>query len=87
VLVSRKLNALVQLSELPEDVGLLLCEELSVTGRPALNVVAEALRIRRAVLEGLGIDAAGTDPGKLLRLVTEAIELGVTIRTLEHGHR
>jgi hypothetical protein len=83
--VSRKLDALVQLSELPEDVGLFLCEELSVSGRPALNVMAEALRIRRAVLEGLGIDAAGTDPGKLLKLVTEAIELGVTIRGLERG--
>jgi len=85
--MSRKLNALVQLSELPEDVGLLLCEELNVTGRPALNVVAEARRIRRAVLEGLGIDAAGTDPGKLLGLVTEAIELGVTVREFEHGRR
>ncbi|HEX8706597.1 MAG TPA: hypothetical protein VF815_47630 [Myxococcaceae bacterium] len=83
--MSRKLNALVQLSELPEDVGLLLSEELSVSDRPALNVVAEALRIRRAVLEGLGIDAAGTDPGKLLKLVTEAVELGVAIRGLERG--
>lgn len=81
--MSRKLDDLVHLSELPEDVGLLLREELSVTDRPALNVVVEALRIRRAVLKGLGVDAAGTDPGKLLKLVTEAIELGVTIRGLE----
>ena len=84
--MSRKLNALVQLSELPEDVGLLLGEELSATGRPALNVVTEALRIRQAVLEGLGVDAAGTDPGTLLKLVTEAIELGVNMRRLERGH-
>jgi uncharacterized membrane protein len=63
--------------QLPEDEERELQEEMKATARSATSIVVEALRLRRVVLEALGIEAAGTDPAEVARAAKRALEAGV----------
>lgn len=63
--------------QLPEDEDRELQEEMKATARSATSIVVEALRLRRMILEALGIEAAGTDPAKVARAAKRALEAGV----------
>lgn len=54
-----------------------LQEEVKATNRSASSIVTEALRLRRMVLEALGIEAAGTDPAEVCSTAKRALEDGV----------
>lgn len=63
--------------QLPEDEERELQEEIKATGRSATSIVVESLRLRRVVLEALGIEAAGTNPTEVARAAKRALEAGV----------
>jgi translation initiation factor 1 (eIF-1/SUI1) len=61
---------------LPAEEELALEEEVQATARSHARIIIEALRLRRTVLEALGIEAAGTDPGEIAEAVRQAIAVG-----------
>jgi uncharacterized membrane protein len=63
--------------QLPEDEERELQEEMKATARSATSIVVEALRLRRVILEALGIEAAGTDPAEVASAAKRALEAGV----------
>jgi uncharacterized membrane protein len=63
--------------QLPEAEERELQEELKATKRSASSIVTEALRLRRTVLEALGIEAAGTNPAEVADAAKRALEAGV----------
>ena len=63
--------------QLPEDEERELQEELKTTNRSANSIITEALRLRRMVLEALGIEAAGTNPAEVASAAKRALEAGV----------
>jgi uncharacterized membrane protein len=63
--------------QLPEAEERELQEELRATTRSASSIVTEALRLRRMVLEALGIEAAGTDPAEVASAAKRALKAGV----------
>ncbi|WP_224248305.1 hypothetical protein [Hyalangium gracile] len=62
---------------LPREVELELQEEMTATDRSANSIVAEALRLRRAILEAMGVGGAGTEPSALADSATRLIKLGL----------
>jgi hypothetical protein len=62
--------------QLPIEEERELLEEIKVTGRSANAIVLESLRLRRAVLEALGVETAGTEPGAVAQTAKRAIEAG-----------
>jgi uncharacterized membrane protein len=56
-----------------------LQEEMKATRRSATSIVMEALRLRRVVLEALGIEAAGTNPAEVASAAKRALEAGVRV--------
>jgi len=62
--------------QLPEDEERELIEEIKATGRSAKAIVIESLRLRRVVLEALGVETAGTEPGAVAQTAKRAIEAG-----------
>ncbi len=67
----------IQSIHLPEAEERELQEEVKATNRSASSIVTEALRLRRIVLEALGIEAAGTNPAEVARATKRALEAGV----------
>lgn len=65
---------------LPREEERSLQEELNASGRAPSNIITEALRIRRAVLEALGIEAVGTDAGLIFSLVKDTLLAGMEAR-------
>ena len=63
--------------QLPEAEERELQEELKATKRSASSIITEALRLRRMVLEALGIEAAGTNPAEVASAAKHALEVGV----------
>lgn len=63
--------------QLPEDEERELQEEMKATVRSATSIVVEALRLRRVVLEALGIEAAGTNPAEVAKAAKRALDAGV----------
>ena len=63
--------------QLPEAEERELQEEVKATQRSASSIVTEALRLRRTVLEALGIEAAGTNPAEVADAAKRALEAGV----------
>lgn len=61
---------------LPREEELALEEEVQATARSRIGIITEALRLRRAVLVALGVEAVGTDPGEIAEAVRKAIEVG-----------
>lgn len=61
---------------LPPEEEFALEEEVQATARSYTGIITEALRLRRAVLEALGIEAAGTEPGEIAEAVRKAIVVG-----------
>jgi DNA-binding NarL/FixJ family response regulator len=68
---------LIRNIQLPEAEERELQEELKATQRSASSIVMEALRLRRMVLEALGIEAAGTNPTEVANAAKRALEAGV----------
>jgi hypothetical protein len=62
--------------QLPDDEEHELLEEIKATGRSANAIVLESLRLRRAVLEALGVEMAGTEPGVVAQTAKKAIAAG-----------
>jgi len=62
--------------QLPDDEERELLEEIKATGRSANAIVLESLRLRRVVLEALGVETAGTEPGVVAQTAKKAIEAG-----------
>jgi hypothetical protein len=54
-----------------------LQEEMRATTRSAASIVTEALRLRRMVLEALGIESAGTNPVEVASAAKRALKAGV----------
>jgi len=69
----KKAGRMIQLPRAEEQ---LLAEELAGSGRSDASIILEALRLRRAVLEALGIQSAGTQPGEIAELAAKAIKRG-----------
>jgi hypothetical protein len=63
--------------QLPEAEDQELQEEMKASNRSPSSIVTEALRLRRMVLEALGIEAAGTDPAVVASAAKRALEAGV----------
>ncbi|HVG61566.1 MAG TPA: hypothetical protein VNA24_23605 [Hyalangium sp.] len=63
--------------QLPEDEERELQEEMKATVRSATSIAVEALRLRRVVLEALGIEAAGTNPTEVAKAAKRALDAGV----------
>jgi hypothetical protein len=63
--------------QLPEAEERELQEEMKATTRSASSIVTEALRLRRMVLEAVGVEAAGTDPAEVASAAKRALEAGV----------
>jgi len=63
--------------QLPEDEERELQEEMKATVRSATSIAVEALRLRRVVLEALGIEAAGTNPAEVAKAAKRALDAGV----------
>jgi hypothetical protein len=61
---------------LPPDEERELLEEIKATGRSANAIVLESLRLRRVVLEALGVETAGTEPGAVAQTAKKAIAAG-----------
>lgn len=62
--------------QLPADEEHELAEEVKATGRTINAIVLESLRLRRAVLEAMGVETAGTEPGVVAQTAKKAIEAG-----------
>ena len=62
---------------LPREEEQALAEEASASNRSATGIITEALRLRRSVLEALGVQAAGTEPSALATLVQKLIRMGM----------
>jgi hypothetical protein len=63
--------------QLPEAEERELQEEMKASTRSASSIVTEALRLRRMILEALGIEAAGTEPAEVASAAKRALEVGV----------
>lgn len=61
---------------LPKDEAQLLSEEVAGSNRSESAIITEALRLRRVVLDALGIQEAGTEPGEIARIATKVIKRG-----------
>lgn len=59
----------------PEDDK--LAEEVAATGRSFNGIITEALQIRRAALEALGLEAGGVGPEELAEFVAQCVRAGV----------
>lgn len=66
---------------LPRETEDKLREELSATGRSASSIITEALAIRRAALEVLGMEAGGVESEVLPDLVAECVRAGLRARS------
>jgi hypothetical protein len=62
--------------QLPDDEERELQEEIKATGRSVNAIVLESLRLRRVVLEAMGVETAGTEPGVVAQTAKKAIEAG-----------
>lgn len=75
--MSNEATESTQAIHLPEAEERELQEEMKATNRSASSIVTEALRLRRMVLEVLGIEAAGTNPAEVAGAAKRALEAGV----------